>query len=76
LLLGIIPYTEDAYINVTFMPKEFCTAVMTIQLIVSQFSSKPIVCSFYGSSVPGLDRYKLIKSVYFGSLLVQFKIKY
>ena len=55
-LEGIIPYDKDATINVTFTPKEFCTAVMTIQLVISQFNSKPIVCSFYGSSLPGLDR--------------------
>lgn len=55
-LAGVIPYNKDAVISVTFSPLEFCTATMTIQLIVSQFNSKPIVCSFYGSSVPGLAR--------------------
>lgn len=55
-LQGIIPFATDTNINVTFSPKEFCTAVMTFQLVVSQFNSKPIVCSFYGSSLPGLDR--------------------
>jgi len=53
---GIIPFNRDAVISVTFSPTEFCTATMTIQLIISQFNSKPIVCSFYGSSVPGLAR--------------------
>lgn len=55
-LKGIIPFNKDAIISVTFSPKEFCTAVMTIQLIVSQFNSKPIVCTFSGSSTPGLSR--------------------
>lgn len=55
-LEGIIPYKRDATINVTFTPEEFCTAVMTIKLVISQFNSKPIVCSFYGLSLPGLDR--------------------
>jgi hypothetical protein len=55
-LEGIIPFNQDALINVTYSPKEFCTAILTIQLIISQFNSKPIVCTFYGVSTPGLAR--------------------
>ena len=55
-LEGIIPFNRDAYINVSFCPKEFCTATMTIQMIISQFNSKPIICTFYGTSSPGLAR--------------------
>ena len=55
-LEGTIPFDQDAIVNVTFKPKEFCTAVFIVQLVVSQFNSKPIVCTFYGTSVPGLDR--------------------
>ena len=62
-LEGIIPFNRDAFIHVTFTPKEFCTAIMTIQIIVSQFNSKPIVCTFYGTSTPGLSRDKTLKSV-------------
>lgn len=55
-LEGIIPFNEDALINVTFSPKEFCTATLVIQLVVSQFNSKPIVCTFFGTSKPGMAR--------------------
>lgn len=55
-LEGIIPFNRDAFINVSFSPKEFCTASMTIQMIISQFNSKPIICTFYGTSSPGLAR--------------------
>lgn len=61
-LEGIIPFNRDAYIHVTFTPKEFCTAIMTIQIIVSQFNSKPIVCTFYGTSTPGLSRDRTAKN--------------
>ncbi|CAF0716214.1 unnamed protein product [Brachionus calyciflorus] len=59
-LQGVIPFNRDATINVTFTPKEFCTAVMTLQLIISQFNSKPIVCTFYGTSTPGLARDEML----------------
>ena len=51
---GIIPAQGEADIAVTFAPFEFQTAIMKIQLTISQFNSKPIVCQFTGSSVPGL----------------------
>lgn len=60
---GVIPYNRDAVISVTFSPTEFCTATMTIQLVVSQFNSKPIVCSFYGTSTPGLARDMLLNQL-------------
>jgi hypothetical protein len=59
-LEGIIPYNKDATVNVTFRPYEFCTAIMTVQLIVSQFNSKPIKCTFYGTSLPGLERDRIL----------------
>lgn len=55
-LNGIIPAQGEADIAVTFAPFEFQTAIMKIQLTISQFNSKPIVCQFTGSSVPGLLR--------------------
>jgi hypothetical protein len=51
---GIIPANGEAEVTVTFAPVEFLTAVMRVQLIISQFNSKPIICSFTGSSAPGL----------------------
>lgn len=60
---GVIPYNRDATISVTFSPTEFCTATMIVQLIISQFNSKPIICSFYGSSTPGLARDQLVDQI-------------
>lgn len=62
-LTGIIPYNEDVNISITFTPTEFCTAIMIIQLIVSQFNSKPIICKFYGISTPGLSRDQLNRTL-------------
>ena len=53
-LEGIIPFNKDSFINVTFTPKEYCTAIMVVQLIISQFNAKPIVCRFYGTCLPGI----------------------
>ena len=55
-LEGIIPFNADTFINVTFSPREFCTASMTVQVLISQFNSKPIICTFYGSSLPGIAK--------------------
>jgi hypothetical protein len=53
---GVIPHDRDTVISITFTAKEFCTAIMVIQLVVSQFNAKPIVCRFCASSKPGLDK--------------------
>jgi hypothetical protein len=62
-LEGVIPYNNDVLINITFCPKEFCTAIMILQLIVSQFNAKPIVCKFYGNCNPGISRDRALKMV-------------
>ena len=36
---------------------------MILQLIVSQFNAKPIVCKFYGTCNPGLARDKILTSI-------------
>ncbi|KAK6165253.1 hypothetical protein SNE40_022213 [Patella caerulea] len=51
---GCIPANGTTDIVITFSPCEFLTAQMTLQLITSQFNSKPIVCQFTGTSAPGL----------------------
>lgn len=51
---GIIPANGEAEVEVTFSPIEFHTAYMRIQLEISQFNSSPIVCTFTGTSTPGL----------------------
>ncbi|XP_052810008.1 cilia- and flagella-associated protein 221-like isoform X2 [Mya arenaria] len=51
---GIIPANGETEVSVTFSPIEFHTAYMRVQLVISQFNSTPIVCTFTGTSTPGL----------------------
>ncbi|XP_038044642.1 cilia- and flagella-associated protein 221-like [Patiria miniata] len=51
---GIVPGNSEVNITVTFAPTEFSTALMKLQLVTSQFNSKPLVCLVSGSSAPGL----------------------
>ncbi|XP_061186055.1 cilia- and flagella-associated protein 221-like [Saccostrea echinata] len=51
---GIIPAHGQTEVSVTFAPLEFQTALMKIQLTISQFNSQPIMCTFSGVSTPGL----------------------
>lgn len=51
---GIIPANEETEVEVTFAPVEFQTAYMRVQLVISQYNSQPIICTFTGTSTPGL----------------------
>eukprot|EP00731_Ephydatia_muelleri_P007799 Em0004g137a len=51
-LSGIVPGHGKAEVSVTFAPNEFNTAVMTLQLELSQFNCSPVVCTFTGNSSP------------------------
>ncbi|XP_046335996.1 cilia- and flagella-associated protein 221-like isoform X2 [Haliotis rufescens] len=51
---GVVPANSKAEVTVTFMPREFQTVQAKIQLTISQFNSKPILCTFSGHSSPGL----------------------
>ncbi|KAK3108459.1 hypothetical protein FSP39_008303 [Pinctada imbricata] len=53
-MTGIIPAHGQTEVSVTFAPLEFQTAIMRIQLTISQFNSQPINCTFTGASTPGL----------------------
>ncbi|CAH1789213.1 unnamed protein product [Owenia fusiformis] len=53
---GTVPANGEIDIVVTFAPSEFVTAQMKLQLSISQFNSKPLVCTFTGTSSPGLAR--------------------
>ncbi|KAK0141730.1 Cilia- and flagella-associated protein 221 [Merluccius polli] len=53
-LAGLIPANGEVAITVTFRPLQYGTSQLTIQLVVSQFSTKPFLCTFTGSSAPHL----------------------
>ncbi|XP_021377773.1 cilia- and flagella-associated protein 221-like isoform X2 [Mizuhopecten yessoensis] len=53
-MTGVIPAHGESEVSVTFAPLEFLTAMMKIQLVISQFNSKPIICNFCGTSLPGM----------------------
>ncbi|XP_026157413.1 cilia- and flagella-associated protein 221 isoform X2 [Mastacembelus armatus] len=53
-LAGVIPANGEAKIMVTFTPFQYETSQVTIQLVISQFNTKPYVCTITGSSAPQL----------------------
>ncbi|XP_067891242.1 cilia- and flagella-associated protein 221 isoform X2 [Heterodontus francisci] len=52
---GIIPANGQVEIVVTYAPSDRATAQIRVQLLISQFNSKPCICTITGSSSPGLD---------------------
>ena len=55
-LVGVVPANGEMDVTVTFTPTEFSTARMRVQLKISQFNAKPLICNLMGSSVPGLAK--------------------
>ncbi|XP_037617594.1 cilia- and flagella-associated protein 221 isoform X1 [Sebastes umbrosus] len=53
-LTGVIPANGEEKITVTFSPFQYETCQVTIQLIISQFNSRPYLCTITGSSAPHL----------------------
>lgn len=58
---GTVPANGNVEIKVTFSPSEFQTSSIQVELSISQFNSKPITCSISGSSMPGLQKEKVMK---------------
>lgn len=54
LLPGVIPAGGEVQITVTFTPVQYETSQITIQVVISQFNTKPYLCTVTGSSAPRL----------------------
>ncbi|XP_070399964.1 cilia- and flagella-associated protein 221 isoform X4 [Nothobranchius furzeri] len=53
-LTGVIPANGETRITVTFSPQQYETSQFTFQLVISQFNTKPYLCTIIGSSAPHL----------------------
>ncbi|CAB1327947.1 unnamed protein product, partial [Coregonus sp. 'balchen'] len=53
-LSGVIPANGKVEVTVTFRPFQYDTSQVTLQVVISQFNSKPYVCTLSGSSSPHL----------------------
>ncbi|XP_041637570.1 cilia- and flagella-associated protein 221 [Cheilinus undulatus] len=62
-LKGLIPANGEVKIIVTFRPLQYETCQVTIQLIISQFNTKPYLCTITGSSAPNMGPSQLGRKV-------------
>ncbi|XP_047136049.1 cilia- and flagella-associated protein 221 isoform X1 [Hydra vulgaris] len=53
-LEGVLPGNSCINITLKYSPLEFCTSVSKLQILISQFNSKPHSCTLIGSCQPGL----------------------
>lgn len=51
---GVIPAGGELQLRVTFTPVQYETSRITFQLIVSQFNTRPFLCTVTGCSAPHL----------------------
>ncbi|XP_062866472.1 cilia- and flagella-associated protein 221 [Trichomycterus rosablanca] len=61
-LSGVIPANGSVDVTVTYTPLQYGTAEMTLQLVTSQFNSKPFVCTLTASCSPHLTLNKQTKN--------------
>ncbi|XP_040888487.1 cilia- and flagella-associated protein 221 [Toxotes jaculatrix] len=54
-LTGVIPANGEVELMVTFSPFQYETSQATIQLVISQFNTKPYLCTITGSCAPALS---------------------
>lgn len=54
---GIVAPHSSEEIVITFSPIDFATAMIKVQVTVSQFNAKPLICTVYGKANPGLLRF-------------------
>ncbi|KAK0058292.1 cilia- and flagella-associated protein 221-like isoform X1 [Biomphalaria pfeifferi] len=59
---GIVPANSQTEITITFAPLEFQTALMKVELVISQLNFKGLISTFIGTSQPGLLRAKTLAS--------------
>lgn len=62
-MAGIVPANSEVEVTVTFAPFEFQTASMVVQLNISQYNARPVLCKFIGTSKPGLLREKTLSKI-------------
>lgn len=60
---GIIPGSGKMLVEVSYTPTTFTTENIVLELNVSEFNSKPITVTIFGSGLPGVKRDGMIKSV-------------
>lgn len=54
VLSGVIQTGGEGQITVTFTPVQYETSQFTFQVVISQFNTKPYLCTVTGSSAPHL----------------------
>ncbi|KAI4894617.1 hypothetical protein NFI96_027382 [Prochilodus magdalenae] len=55
-LSGVIPANGKTDFSVTFTPHQYGTAELTLQLVISQFNSKPFICTLTSACSPHLRK--------------------
>lgn len=58
--IGIVPASGEVDIFVSFSPTSFSSALMKMQLDISQFLARPLICMVTGRCLPGMKRYHII----------------